>query len=180
MASYDLGPYRMNFKGEFNGSEEYRYMDVVRYNGGSYICKNLDTVDGVACIGILPEGEAISEEYWECLAHKGDKGEAPATYSSYLTITDGNWDYSKGDKIFIPDDITTNSINITGVYDGACGIIITRKELELPSNSMKSIDFNFVELITGGDYYFYTFTYSNLGGSDSYLFIWHRTVITKS
>ena len=180
MSTFDLGPYRPRPMGEFEPDKEYRYLDIVTYNGGSYICCNNDVIDNVSCIGILPEGESNSELYWMCLAHKGSKGDSPNAYNSYSSILDGNWDYSITDKIFIPDNALTDEISISNIYDGACGIIITRKDLILPSNSMKSIDYNFVDIETSSDYYFYTFTYSNLGGTNEYVYIWHRSIITKS
>jgi len=177
MSEWNLGPYRMRPRGNYDPSEEYIYMDIVSYNGGSYICKNLDTIDGVSCIGILPEGEANSELYWQALAKQGSKGQAADIYTPYAVIQNGVWNYDITDKIFIPYE-APNSININNAYDGCCGIIITKKDLVLPVNSMKSTDYNFIELLSSTDYYFYTFTYSNLGGGE-YMFIWHRSVITK-
>ena len=179
MASYDLGPYRPNPTGDYDPAKGYRYLDIVNYSGASYICCNLDTIDGTACIGVLPEGEPASPNYWMCLAHRGDKGDSPNVYTPYGVVLDGKWDFSQTDKIFIPIDSIGDGIEITNVYDGCCGIIITRKDLELPLNSMKSIDYNFVGLSTADDYYFYTFTYCNLGGTAEYKFIWHRSVVTK-
>ena len=177
MSEYNLGPYRMRFQGEYDPMKNYIYMDVVTYDGGSYICINLDTIDGVSCIGILPEGEANSELYWQVIAKRGSKGQAADVYTPYSIVTNGKWDFSITDKIFIPYE-ATNTLEITNVYDGCCGIIITKKDLTLPANSMKSINYNFIELLLSTDYYFYTFTYSNLGGRD-YEYIWHRSVITK-
>ena len=175
---HNLGPYRPRPRGVFNGETNYRYLDIVRYNGGSYINCNLDTVDGVACIGILPTGEAQSELYWQPLAEKGDQGPTADYYTPFIQVTQGLWDYSQGDKIFIPSDATADSIDIINPYDGCCGIIITKKELNLPVNSLKSVDYNYVTIKGDEDWYFYTFVYTNIG-SDSYMFVWHRSVVNR-
>lgn len=180
MATYDLGPFRPAPKDEWDPATPYKYLDIVTYNGASYICRNLDTIDGTACIGVLPEGEPSSELYWMCLSHRGEKGDTPDTYTPYMTVVNSVWDYSITDKIFIPMEAPSSTIQINNVYDGCCGIIITRKNLQLPENNMKSIDYNFIELVGASSYYFYTFTYSDLGGTGEYKFIWHRSVVTNS
>lgn len=174
MADFNLGAYRPRPMGDFNTSQSYRYLDIVKYDGGSYININLDTIDGEACIGIAPKGQAQSSLYWQCLAEKGEKGDIADSYSPYIRINDGNWDYRNGDKAVIPDNGST-AINITNVYDGCCGIIVTKNELQLPSNSLYSLDFNYVTK-TEQEYYLYTFTYVNIG-SNSYMFMWNRSVM---
>ena len=178
MADYNLGPYRLKFRGDYDGTTEYRYLDVVRYNGGSYTCKNLDTIDGVSCIGVAPTGMPNSELYWEPSALPGEKGDPADYYRPFKTIIDGHWDFSEADKIFIPDSATENRLEITNAEDGCCGLIITRKDLELPSNSYKSADFGYIELVTGEDYFIYTFTYTDIGTGGK-CFFWHRSVVTK-
>lgn len=177
MADYDLGPYRIKFKGEFDPAAEYHYLDAVRYNGGSFTCKNLDTVDGVGCIGVLPSGAPNSELYWEPMALRGERGESADYYRPFITITDGHWNFDDGDKIYIPNDATNNRLEITNAHDGCFGLIITRKDLELPANSFKSVDFGYIDLVTASDYFMYTFTYTNIGGGNHYF--WHRSVVTK-
>lgn len=172
MADYNLGPFRIRPRGEFKSSESYRYLDLVTYNGGSYVCINLDTIDGIAVTGVLPEGQASSESYWQCIAHKGDKGDTGDQYKNFITITDGLWDYSKSDKIIIPDNGSVN-LAIINVYDGCCGVVLSSKELDLPYNSEYSIDFNYISCSTN-QYYMYTFIYT-----PSNKFSWNRTVINK-
>lgn len=175
MADFNLGVYRPRPVGEFDSTQNYRYLDIVRYQGSTYINKNLDTNDGVSCIGILPCGQSQSSLYWLCIAEKGEKGDIADQYSPYIEVSDGNWNYANGDKIYIPDD-SPDYINITNVYDGCCGIIITKKDINLPDNSLFSIDFNYIPELTDGNYYFYTFTYADIG-SIRRMFIWHRSVI---
>ena len=176
MSDYNLGPYRPHPVGEYDPAREYQYLDIVTYNGASYINCNLDTIDGVSCIGILPTGEPRSEMYWQCLAMPGEKGETADVYAPYATVIGGAWDFRETDKIFIPEN-APNAIAITNVYNGACGIIISRLNLTLPRNSMKSSDFDYLDLNEPGQYYFYTFIYTPIG--DDYWFIWHRSVISR-
>lgn len=174
MADFNLGVYRPRPMGTYNPTTNYRYLDIVKYTGGSYININLDTIDGTSCIGILPIGQGQSEAYWQCLAEKGDKGDIADSYTPYVTVMNGTWDYSISDKIIVPDNGSL-SISIANAYDGCCGIIISKKELTLPSNSLFSADFNYVPTKTSDDYYFYTFTYAILNGSGT--FLWHRSVM---
>ena len=46
MAEYNLGPFRIRPMGIFDSSKSYRFLDLVAYNGGSYVCINMDTIDG--------------------------------------------------------------------------------------------------------------------------------------
>ena len=63
------------------------------------------------------------------------------------------------------------------MYDGCCGVIITKKNLELPSNSDYSIDYNFITVGTN-QYYMYTFIYGKNIITNTNKYIWNRTVIT--
>ena len=175
MADFNLGVYRPRPMGAFDPTENYRYLDIVTYDGASYININLDTIDGVSCIGVLPTGQAESEAYWQCIAEKGDKGDTADFYTPYIQITNGTWNYSDGDKAYVPEECTS-IISIINPYDGCCGVIISKNELSLPSNSLYSADFNYAPTKTSDDYYFYTFTYTDIG-SGSYMFMWHRSVM---
>ena len=177
MSDWNLGVYRPRPMGDFDGTTSYKYLDIVRYNGASYINCNLDTIDGVSCIGILPEGQAESENYWQCIASQGEQGPMADSYFPYGRVTDGNWDYSESDKVFIPED-GNDIIAIDNVYNGCCGIIISKLDLKLPANSYYSLDYKYCSITRPDEYYFYTFTYTDFG-SDSYMFVWHRTVIRK-
>lgn len=178
MSDWNMGVYRPRPMGDFSDTIQYKYLDIVRYNGASYINCNLDTIDGVACIGIPPEGDSESENYWQCIATKGDKGDMADSYLPYASITDGAWDYSVADKIFIPDS-AVDTLYIDNVYNGCCGIIITKKDLDLPANSYFSLDYKYCNITRDDEYYFYTFTYTDFG-SESYMYVWHRTVISKN
>ena len=178
MADWNMGVYRPRPRGNYNDTTEYTYLDIVRFEGASYININLDTIDGIACIGVAPAGQPQSESYWQCLGEKGDKGDVADSYLPYITVEDGAWDYTIADKIFIPET-AEDSLRIDNVYNGCCGIIITKKDLVLPANSYYAVDYNYCSITTNDGYYFYTFTYSNFG-SDSNMFIWHRTVIQRN
>lgn len=179
MADYNMGPYRIRPRGKFESSARYSYLDIVNYNGSSYICNNEDLIDGISVTGVLPVGEERSPLYWDLIAEKGETGAVgPASdlYKSFETVTDGRWDFKVTDKITIPSN-GSSEIEIVNVYDGCCGIIITEKELILPVNSDLSIDFNYV-LKGTNQYYLYTFVYGSLE-SNIKRFIWNRTVINR-
>lgn len=174
MSDYNLGPYRIKPRGEFDPEANYIFLDLVTYDGGSYVCINYDTIDGVACIGVLPEGEVRSASYWQCIAHKGDKGDTGDMYLPFKTVSNGNWNYNETDKIIVPANATTN-IEIENVYDGCCGLILSKQELSFPPNSIYAADFSYVNTSGIADWYLYTFVYANLGSA--YNFIWSRSVI---
>lgn len=177
MADYNLGPYRIKPKGEFKSTEKYKFLDLITYNGSSYICINYETLDNDGVIGILPEGESNSELYFQCIGKKGDKGDMADSYESFLELKDSNWDYSKSDKVIIPKNLAVSSLNITNVYDGCVGIVITTNgALQLPDNSDYSYDFYFVDTMPG-QYYIYSFIYSKSIIDGTYKFIWNRSII---
>lgn len=174
MADYNLGPFRLRPRGEFDLGAEYRYLDFVTWNGSSYVNLNLDTIDGAACVGVIPEGAERSELYWLCFARKGDKGDMGDAYQNFVEVTDGKWDFSKSDKIFIPET-GSSVVNITNVYSGCCGIILTPNYLTLPWNSDYAYDYNYVDKDVG-QYFMYSFVYGqSITPTDR--FVWHRTVI---
>lgn len=176
MNEYNLGPFRIRPRGEFSSSERYKFLDLVTYYGSSYICCNLDTIDGIGVIGIAPTDNVSSSLYWQLIASKGDKGDMGESYKEFITVTNGQWDFSRGDKIFIPSTATVNTLDISNVTNGSCGMVITNKNLELPVNSEYSIDFNYVYAMTN-QYYMYTFVYGGITAVDK--FIWNRTVINS-
>lgn len=176
MSEYNLGPFRIRPRGEFNSSSNYRFLDLVTYNGSSFICINYDTIDGIGVVGVSPEGQTSSSLYWQCIAHKGEKGDTGDQYSNYISITNGIWDYSQTDKIIIPDE-GLDTLTINNIYDGCCGVIITKKDLTLPTNSDYSIDYNFIT-VDVNQYYMYTFIYGKNIITNNNRYIWNRTVIT--
>ena len=177
MADFNLGPYRIRPRGLYNPAIEYQYLDMVKYKGNRYLCVNLDCTDEVSCIGVLPDGAPNSELYWDCIGEKGDKGDSPDIYTPFITLSDANWDFSKGDKCIIPEDASVGTkLNITNIYDGCCGLILTRHNLELPDNSMKSADFDYLLVHDGAEYYCYTFVCVPF--IDGLRLIWHRSVVT--
>lgn len=174
MADFNLGPFRIRPRGVFNANNSYRFLDLVFYNGGSYILINQNAIDGNEISGILPAGSTNSEDYWQCIVERGEKGDTADQYPAFITVTDGNWDFSETDKIIIPEGANT-ILNITNIYNGCCGLILSTEELTLPENSDRSIDFYYVE-VRANQYYMYTFVY---GGIVDDRFIWNRTVITE-
>lgn len=174
MASINLGPYRLMPRGEFDAKKEYKVLDLVSYNGSSYICINDDIIDGVSNIGILPTGQDKSATYYAISASKGDKGAIADKYDGFTTLSSGSWDYSLSDKVIIKDESITDII-ITNVYDGCCGMVLSANpNLVLPKNSQYSIDFWYLEL-SKKQYFVYTFVC--VGEKDTAKLIWNRTII---
>ena len=174
----NLGPFRPRPRGNFSSKEKYRFLDLVSYNGGSYICINYDTIDGTAAIGVLPTGAHNSEAYWQCIAEKGEPGLIEVEYLPIGHLEDGVWDFDVTDKIYV-EEYFNDILDITNVYDGCCGAILTKNNnLQLPINSDYSIDFNYTNITSANQYYLYTFIYANMGSGSR--FIWNRTVINKS
>jgi len=65
----DLGNVAPNPRGEYDGSAEYEYLDLVYHNGGSYLCcAELDAGDTIT--GIAPE-DSTNTDYWQCLTIPG-------------------------------------------------------------------------------------------------------------
>lgn len=64
MATKILGKVALTPKGEFNELTEYQVLDIISYQGSSYVC--LQTTKGN-----LP----TNDTYWQLVAEKGDKGE---------------------------------------------------------------------------------------------------------
>ena len=178
MAIKNLGPFRIRPRGKFSSEANYQFLDLVSYNGGSYLCSNLDMIDDTSVIGVLPTGEHNSEAYWQCVAERGEGGLIEIEYLPIGNLEDNTWDFDITDKIYI-DETFNDVINITNVYDGCCGAILTKNtNLQLPANSDYSIDFNYINYINANQYYLYTFIYANMGAGSR--FIWNRTVINKS
>ncbi len=90
----------------------------------------------------------------------------PNRYESFQTITNGIWTYPSADKIILTE---TNLTHLGGVTNGAIGMIKTEFDLELPENSYKSADYDYLTL-TAGQHWLYTFIY------DGSHFHWNRTV----
>lgn len=173
----NLGPFRIRPRGEYLSDANYRFLDLVSYNGGSYLCSNYDTIDGTACIGIAPSGNANSETYWMCIAERGEAGIIKTEYIPIKNLEGNVWDFNATDKIYI-DKNFNQRLEIINVQSGQCGVILTdNPELKLPMKSDYSIDFNYVT-ISSNQYYLYTFIYANIGFGDK--FIWNRSVINKS
>lgn len=174
----NLGPFRVRPRGKFSSEVSYRFLDLVSYNGGSYLCSNYDTIDGTAAIGILPTGASNSEAYWQCIAERGEAGLIEVEYLPIENLEGNVWNFDITDKIYVEESFV-NTIEIINVYEGCCGAILTKNtNLLLPSNSDYSIDYNYVNITNANQYYLYTFIYANMGAGNR--FIWNRTVINKS
>lgn len=86
MARTDLGAISLIPRGAYSAATAYKKLDVVTYDGGSYMCIGEST-------GNLP----TNATYWQQLAAKGDRGPAGAdglgagdmTKSVYDTDNDG-------------------------------------------------------------------------------------------
>jgi hypothetical protein len=96
-------------------------------------------------------------------------GNKVETETPFITVTDGNWDYSLSKNIVLSG---VSTLAITNVNSGNCGLIMTSLELTLPVNSRKIKGYDYVT-ITGSEIYQYSFIYNALTSE----FIWSRSVI---
>ena len=64
MAKTSLGKVGILPKGEYSSATQYLRLDIVSYNGSSYLCIK-------DCIGV----DVTNKEYWLLIAQKGDKGD---------------------------------------------------------------------------------------------------------
>ncbi len=71
----NLGKIMMVPKGTYSASAAYEFLDIVFYNGASYICKQTTT-------GNLP----TNNTYWQILAEKGNPGALTAGDGSAVTV----------------------------------------------------------------------------------------------
>ena len=85
MAKTSLGKVGILPKGEYSSATQYLRLDIVSYNGSSYLCIK-------DCVGI----DVTNKEYWLLIAQKGDKGDigekgekgdAGKDFSIYKTYT---------------------------------------------------------------------------------------------
>lgn len=76
MAKENLGKIVMTPKGGYDSTVAYEFLDIVTYNGSSYLCKKTSTGN-----------EPTKEEYWQPIANKGDK---PILGEDYFTEEDKN------------------------------------------------------------------------------------------
>ncbi len=91
---------------------------------------------------------------------------APDRYESFKEVKDGIWDYPSADKIILTEK---NLVQLSGVTNGAIGMIKTEFNITLPKNSYKSADYDYLTC-TAGQHWLYTFIY------DGSYFHWNRTV----
>jgi len=76
MANTDLGKIVIIPKGTWNNSTAYEVLDLVVYQGSSYIAKKA-----------VPAGTAVNiNEYWQAVASKGDKGDTGEIISASATV----------------------------------------------------------------------------------------------
>ena len=177
MSDHNLGAYRIRPCGEYDGNTTYHYLDLVKYEGSTYLCIAL--IYDESCSGVLPKGSPESELYWVEIGSKGDKGDSAAIYSGFTTLTSTYWDYLISDKVVIPIEVDVSEpLEIDNIYNGCCGMVITPHELNLLyERDMKSIDFNYVKVSGENELYCYTFVAVPLG--DAIKLVWHRSVITR-
>ena len=87
--SKNLGRVRLFWRGLFNRSIQYKFLDVVSYNGSSYLVINESNIP----LGTLP----TDINYWSLIAEKGNKGDNGDSFEikkTYPTIVDMQNDFS--------------------------------------------------------------------------------------
>lgn len=95
MAKENLGKVMMIVKGEYSNDITYEILDIVYYNGSSYVCKK-DSV------GNTPE----NLEYWQLIAEKGSK---PILGVDYFTEED-----KKEITNYVANALSNNKETVTG------------------------------------------------------------------
>lgn len=92
----------------------------------------------------------------------------PNRYESFITVSNGSWNYNDSDKIFLT---TVNSLTISNMTVGAIGTVITEYNLVLTSlgTVKKSPDYDYITVIAGQ---IYIYSFLNAG---TYIYI-TRTV----
>lgn len=189
MAVNNLGPIRINYTGPFSQDRDYKFLDAVKYNGSTYVAINKDYItETFRGISPDPEIDDAAELYWYLEAEKGEQGPMADKYDSFITLEDTGteivWDYAVSDKVIVPTDMDFSDkiLDIQNVYDGCCGMILTRnKNIRLPENSDYALDFDYIN-VGVKQYYMYTFVYCAMPvlipeEHTSYRFVWNRTVI---
>lgn len=189
---HNLGPFRLNPKGAYSSTEQYKLLDSVTFNGSTWVCANLDYIGGVTFSGIEPGSEDPEDAnvHWIIEAERGEQGPKADKYDNFLRISDEqieesdnkiniSWNYEDSDKIIIESDPNyvgkDIELFINNPYDGCCGMIITRlHDLILPENSDYALDFDYIN-IGVKQYYVYTFVYCKV--MNTYRFVWNRTVV---
>jgi len=171
--SYNLGEYRLRYRGEYVPTNLYTYMDWVTCDGGSYTVINQDCTDESGLIGVHPTDSEDSELYWAALAVKGSTGDGPEIYQRFGTVSNGLWDFSTTDKIIVPSN-GNSVITLENVYDGCCGIIISDLDLSFPNNpSLYSVDYDYI-IPQANEFYIYSFVCATFGSNLK--LIWNRAV----
>jgi hypothetical protein len=67
---YDLGKVSLKPRGTYSSAVEYEYLDLVTFNGSSYVYINTTATTGIT---------VTNTNYWQCLAQKGEQGIAGHT-----------------------------------------------------------------------------------------------------
>lgn len=174
MSETNLGAFRINPRGELNPNAKYKFLDAITYDGSSYLSINNDIIDGTAVVSKLPT-DVDANEYFQVLARKGDKGDIADRYCGVMILNNTTWDYSQSDKVSIGTSYDISQpLVINNAYDGCIGMIFTNKDITLPNNSYKSIDYNYITLLSTSDLYAYSFICRNVNGTLKYY--WNRSV----
>ena len=87
MATKILGKVAITPKGEYNNATTYQSLDLITYEGGSYLALK-------ETIGNLP----TNNEYWQLIAQKGQNGEQGEKGADGKTPVKGTDYYTEADK----------------------------------------------------------------------------------
>lgn len=100
----DLGNVSLNPKGEYDSGDKYEYLDLVYYNGGSYVCTTSlgETISGVSPVA------GKTTPHWQCIAIPGEiTQEYTDMYNEVVN------DYSEiNEKVIRINEVNTNVENI--------------------------------------------------------------------
>lgn len=136
-----LGVVAMEPKGEYSAFAYYEKLNVVTYEGSSYVAKQ-------SCTGITP----TNTEYWELVAEKGDTGDKGETGNDGYTPVKGTDYYTAADKAELE---STLSIDVTSEVSDQLEDLVSATPLAASSVSGMSDTTRVYVNTTDGHWYWY-------------------------
>lgn len=157
MSDFNLGRFLLNFRGEYNSTSLYQPLDVVLYNGSSYVSKTTNS-------GRQPTG--VSSAYWILLAAKGSISPTllPEQVDAIIQqiTSETSW-VSDSNYVHTDNNFTnTHQEAVENIGDGY--LTIQRNGVTLNSISMNSKNSKVVNISVPT-------TVDDLGGSSKYIVV---------
>ena len=101
----DLGNISFNPRGNYSDTDSYEYLDLVFFEGGSYLCK-FSNLTGVSPIA------GISNDYWQCISIPGDiTPEYQEMYQNTMDASESAIE-TKNEIILIKQEVTNAAASV--------------------------------------------------------------------